>query len=76
MTLRLVFGLPLSQAEGFLRSILFLMGVDLDAPDHTTLSRRSQHLEVKFHLVPANEPLHLIVDSTGLSIVGEGEWAP
>ena len=26
-------------------------------------------------VVPANGPLHLIVDSTGLSIVGEGEWA-
>ncbi len=51
------------------------MGVDLEAPDHTTLSRRSQHLHVGRHLVPANEPIHLIIDSTGLSIVGEGEWA-
>ena len=75
LTLRLVFGLPLRQAEGFLRSILFVMGVDLDTPDHTTLSRRSQHLEVEFHRVPANGPIHLIVDATGLSIIGEGEWA-
>ena len=45
------------------------------SPDHTTLSRRSQHLNVELHIVPADEPLHLIVDSTGLSIVGEGEWA-
>jgi IS5 family transposase len=51
------------------------MGVDLEAPDHTTLSRRSQHLDVALNLVPVNEPIHLIVDSTGLSIVGEGEWA-
>ena len=75
LALRLVFGLPLRQAEGFLRSVLSLMNVDLEAPDHTTLSRRSQHLNVRFHLVPPNEPLHLIVDSTGLSIVGQGEWA-
>ena len=75
LTLRLVFKLPLRQAEGFLRSVLSLMRVDLDAPDHTTLSRRSQHLTVEFHIAPANEPIHLIVDSTGLSIVGEGEWA-
>ena len=75
LTLRLVFGLPLRQAEGFLRSALSLMNVDLDAPDHTTVSRRSQHLDVKLHRVPVDEPLHLIVDSTGLSIVGEGEWA-
>ncbi len=75
LMLRLVFKLPLRQAEGFLRSVLSLMGVDLEAPDNTTLSRRSQHLDVDFHLVPADEPIHLIVDSTGLSIVGEGEWA-
>ena len=41
LTLRLVFRLPLRQAEGFLRSVLSMMRVDLDAPDHTTLSRRS-----------------------------------
>ena len=44
-------------------------------PDHTTLSRRGQDLGVKFHLAPANEPIHLIVDSTGLEIVGQGPWA-
>ena len=75
LTFRLVFGLPLRQTEGFLRSILSLMRVNLDAPDHTTLSRRSQHVAVAFHRVPAKGPIHLIVDSTGLSIVGEREWA-
>lgn len=42
LTLRLVFQLPLRQAEGLLRSLLELMGLNLDAPDHTTLSRRSK----------------------------------
>ena len=51
------------------------MNLDLEAPDHTTLSRRAQHLDVRLRRVPVEEPLHLIVDSTGLSIVGEGEWA-
>ena len=74
LTLRLVFRLPLRQAEGFLRSVLSLMGVDLEAPDHTTLSRRSQSLAVEFRRIPSRGPIHLIVDSTGLSIVGEGEW--
>ena len=75
LILRLVFKLPLRQAEGFLRSVLSLMSVDLEAPDHTTLSRRSQHLNADLHLVPANEPIHLIIDCTGLSIGGGGEWA-
>jgi IS5 family transposase len=51
------------------------MGVDLESPDHTTLSRRSQGLNVQLDRVAGNNPIHLIVDSTGLSIVGEGEWA-
>ena len=75
LTLRLVFRLPLRQAEGFLRSVLSLMGVDLAAPHPTTLSRRSQSLAVEFRRIPSRGPIHLIVDSTGLSIVGEGEWA-
>ena len=75
LTLRLVFRLPVRQAEGFLRSVLSLMGVDLAAPDHTTLSRRSQSLAVEFRRIPSRGPIHLIVDSTGRSIVGEGEWA-
>ncbi len=75
LTLRLVFRLPLRQAEGFLGSVLSLMGLDLEAPDHTTLSRRSQHLDITLRRTPTTGAIHLIVDSTGLSIVGEGEWA-
>ena len=75
LILRLVFGLPLRQTEGFVRSVLALMGADLDAPDHTTLSRRSQPLAVMLRRIPATGPIHLIVDSTGLSIVGQGAWA-
>ena len=75
LTLRLVFQLPLRQTEGFLRSVLALTRADLDAPDHTTLSRRSQHLDLALGRIPARGPLHLIVDSTGLSVLGEGEWA-
>ena len=75
LTLRFVFRLPLRQTEGFLRLVLFLMDVHLEAPDHTTLSRRSQHLAIELSRLPAKGPIDLIVDSTGLSIVGEGEWA-
>jgi len=75
LTLRLVFHLPLRQTEGFLNSLFAMMGIDLSAPDHTTLSRRSRGLEVELRRFATNGPIHLIVDSTGLSIVGEGEWA-
>ena len=52
-----------------------MMGLELAAPDHTTLSRRGQYLDLTRARVPTGKGLHLIVDSTGLSIVGEGEWA-
>ncbi len=75
LTLRLVFHLPLRQTEGFLNSVFKLMDVDLVAPDHTTLSRRSQDIDVALRRAATDEAIHLVVDSTGLSIVGEGEWA-
>jgi hypothetical protein len=75
LALRLVFHLPLRQAEGFLRSVLSLMALELDAPDHTTISRRSQQLNIDLRLGATKGPIHLIIDSTGLSIIGEGEWA-
>jgi hypothetical protein len=75
LTLRLLFHLPLRQTEGFLTSIFGMLGLDLSVPDHTTLSRRGQPLDLTLRHVPAGAGRHLIVDSTGLSIVGEGEWA-
>ena len=75
LTLRLLFHLPLRQAEGFLQSLFGMMGLELSAPDHTTLSRRGQHLDVRLDRVPTRKGVHLIIDSTGLSIRGEGEWA-
>jgi hypothetical protein len=75
LTLCLIFNLPLRQAEGFLNSMFVMMGIDLSAPDHTTLSRRGKHLDVRLRRIATSETIHLIVVSTGLSIVGEGEWA-
>jgi IS5 family transposase len=75
LTLRLLFQLPLRQTEGFLTSLFGMMGLELSAPDHTTLSRRGQLLDLTLRRVPTRQGIHLIVDSTGLSVVGEGEWA-
>ena len=70
LTLRLLYyHLPLRQAEGFLHALFGMMRLDLSAPDYTTLSRR------RLRPVPPGEGLHLVLDSTGLSIVGTGEWA-
>lgn len=74
LTIRLVFHQPLRQTEGLLRSIADVLGVDIAIPDHTTLSRRGVGLTVLPRYIYRTEPLHLVVDSTGLKIYGEGEW--
>ena len=74
LTLRVVFSLPLRQTEGFLDSLLRLMGLNLKAPDHTTLSRRNPIVAVPPLTRSYDGPIDLIVDSTGLKILGCGEW--
>src|SRR6202048_5230953 len=73
LTLRAVFRLALRQTEGLIASLLRLLGLDLAAPDHSTISRRSETLPLS-RLRPGSEPVHLLVDSTGLKLCGPGEW--
>jgi transposase len=74
LALRLVLHQPLRQTEGALRSIAELLGVQIRIPDHTTLSRRGGGLKVLAQRVEQDQPLHLLIDSTGVKIYGEGEW--
>ena len=75
LALRLLFRLPLRQTEGFLQSILTLMGLVLPCPDHTTLSRRNATVTIRQQVDRASEgPIALIIDSSGLKICGQGEW--
>ena len=73
LTLRAVFRLALRQAEGLIGSVLQLLGLNLPVPDHSTLSRRAETLEVP-RPISRVEPVHLLVDSTGLRLGGPGEW--
>ena len=73
LTVRVVFRLALRQTEGLVGSILRLLGLDLAVPDHSTLSRRAETLEVPRPRC-GGEPVHLLVDSTGLRLCGAGEW--
>jgi hypothetical protein len=89
LTVRAVFRLAFRQTEGLIGSIIGLLGLSLRVPDHTTLCRRAETLEVprpKPRGAGAGaddaaggaddgaEPLHLLVDSTGLKLCGPGEW--
>ena len=70
-----MFRLALRQTEGLIGSIIGLLGLALAVPDHSTLSRRAETLAVPHPRPRGNgEPLHLLVDSTGLKLCGAGEW--
>lgn len=75
LTLQQVFHMPLRTTEGFLKSILHKLGVSAQVPDYSTLSIRSHDLPIHIRVRPVrHEPLHIVVDSTGIKVYGEGEW--
>jgi hypothetical protein len=74
LTLREVYHLPLRSTAGLVRSLLRLLAADLPAPDYSTLSRRARHLNVSLATHHPQQIAHLVIDSTGLKLYGEGEW--
>ncbi len=74
LTLKVLFGLALRQATGFVESVLCLAGLTWSVPDFSTLSRRQKSLAVDIPYRGSGGPLHLLIDSTGIKVEGEGEW--
>jgi hypothetical protein len=74
LTLKQVYHLTFRAALGFAQSLRELAFADLPVPNYTTLSRRAQDLKVALPVASSDEPVHLVVDSTGVKLYGEGEW--
>jgi hypothetical protein len=74
LTLKVLFHLPYRATEGLVKSLMRLSGLDLAVPDHTHMSRRAATLTVQIPRRPRSGPMHVVVDSTGLKVYGEGEW--
>ena len=70
-----VFRLPLRQTEGFVRSLVDLMGCDLPVPYHTMMSRRRRMVDAVVETSANKRPTDIVLDSTGLKFFGAGEWA-
>lgn len=73
-SLKFVFAQAGRQTCGLVASIFRLLKVTLPVPDHSTLSRRMGGVEVGLPVKPSGEARHLVIDSTGLKVYGEGEW--
>lgn len=74
LCLKILFKLPLRAAQGLAMDLLALMGLELPCPHYSTLSRRAKTLQVDLGVKNTGEPIHLLVDSTGIKVAGEGEW--
>ncbi len=74
LTLRLIFHLALRGTEGFVGSVFQLMHLALPVPDFSTLSRRSGALRVDLKTKNGKAITDVVVDATGLKLLGEGEW--
>jgi len=74
LAMRVLFRLPLRQTQGFVRSLLCLAGWTLPVPDYSTLCRRQRGLPVRLPVRPSESARHIVLDSTGLKVFGEGEW--
>ena len=74
LTIKVLFKLPLRQTTGMVASLLKMADLDWPVPDYTTLCRRQKTLAVQIPYRRADGPLNLLVDSTGIKFLGDGEW--
>lgn len=74
LTIRELLKLPYRQTEGFGRSLVAMLGVDVAIPDYSSLAKRAGKLDVKLTIAGKRGHIDIVVDSTGLKVFGEGEW--
>jgi hypothetical protein len=74
LTLRAVYHLALRAAEGLAQSVFALLEVALPVPSYSTLSRRAAEVAGALGALPRSGPVHLVIDSSGFKVYGEGEW--
>lgn len=74
LTLGQLFHLPLRNTQGLLQSLSELMNLSVDTPHYSTLSRRGKTLKVHLGNYDTTEPKHVLIDSTGIQVIGEGQW--
>ena len=75
LCLRYYYRLPLRATVGFFGSIVKLSGIpNPSVPDYTTLCRRQKGIDLNIAPTRKDEPIHILLDSTGSKVFGEGEW--
>lgn len=73
LVLRQVYRLGLRQCQGFVKSLFEQMGILLDVPHYSRLSIRAKGITLPA-LPRLSQAIHMVIDSSGLKVFGEGEW--
>lgn len=73
LSLKCLFGLPLRRSMGLIESLLKLLELAWPVPKFSTISRRQKHLQVTIPYRARNDVLHLLVDNTGVKMLGKGD---
>ena len=74
LLIRTVYHMPLRACEGFLHSLVGLLGLSIDVPSYTQICRRAKDLGKALKKLSGRRPHDIVFDSTGLKVYGEGEW--
>jgi transposase len=74
LMLREAYHLPLRATQGLVCSVMRLLGIKLPVPNYSTLSRRARLLQLSLPAGAGGRIKHLVIDSSGLKVYGEGEW--
>ena len=74
LMIKSLFRLSLRMVTGFVQSLIHLCRLDWTAPDYSTICRRQKHIDIAINYQKSSNGLQLLVDSTGLKFLGEGEW--
>lgn len=75
LILREVYKRSLRNLQGFVQSLFSMMGLNLPVPSYSQISRRAKLLHKRVNrLTDGKQARHIIFDSTGLRVHGEGEW--
>ena len=75
LSIKVLFGLALRQTIGMVASLLTMASLeDWPVPDYSTLCRRQKTVAIQIPYRRSGGPLNLLVDSTGETMRGDGEW--
>ena len=75
LSIREVFYWSYRSLAGFGQNLFSMLVIaEATAPNYSSICKRAKTLDVPINVYDHRQTLHLLIDSTGLKVFGEGEW--